>query len=352
MKKALLLLKSGSILCLAFLLIFHTDEAKIAIQNGLQLCAGAVLPVLFPFFVLSDLWIRCGAAEQAAAYFAPFMEAIFHLPGSSASAFLLGSIGGYPIGARTTAQLYQNGVLGKENAEQALMFCNNAGPSFIIGVVGFGVFQSAAAGILLYSIHLLSAIGIGIMFRPKTSRYEQSLAQTQNEPFLSACKNSITQGGITAVTVCTFILFFSIIIGCASSILSSSLLTRLALPGLLEITNGIQALSSACLHPRISFSFSSLLLGLGGCCVLLQAATFTESAGLSCKKMVIGKILHGAFSAAAAYALWPMLPAEQPVLNTGRNIEPVSQWLLVLLIFVPILLFLKKSSGKKTDSHI
>lgn len=352
MKKAVPLLKSGTILFLAFLLIFHTNAAKIAIQNGLQLCTGSVLPVLFPFFVLSDLWIRCGAAGQAASYFAPIMETLFHLPGNSASAFLLGSIGGYPVGARTAAQLYRNGALNKETAEQVLMFCNNAGPSFTIGVVGFGVFQSATAGILLYAIHLLSAIGIGIMFRPKTTVYVHSPIHMQNETFLTACKNSITEGGITAITVCTFILFFSVIIGCISSLLSPSLLSRLAIPGLLEITSGFQALSSAALPPRISFAISALLLGLGGGCVLLQAITFTEGAGLSCAKMLIGKTMQGAVSAAAAYTLWPILPEAQLIQGIGWIIEASSQWLIILLIFLPILLLLKKSSGKKAESHI
>ncbi len=352
MKTALSFIKSTVILFLAFLLIFHTNDAKSAIQEGLQLCAGSVLPVLFPFFVLSDLWIRCGAAAQAAVLFSPIMEAVFHLPGNSASAFLLGSIGGYPVGARTVSQLYGDGMISKNAAEQALMFCNNAGPSFIIGVVGYGVFQSAAAGILLYGIHLFFAIGIGILFRPKEAAPAHPITQVSGESFLSACKNAVSEGGKTAVTVCVFILFFSVLTKCFSGLLPVSLFSSLALPGLLEITSGFHALAAVSLQPRIAFAFSALLLGFGGGCVLLQAVTFTEAAGLSCKKMLIGKGLQGILSAAAAYVFWPFLPTAQPCWRANANIEPISQFLIILLICTPFLLFLKKSSGKKEESLI
>lgn len=352
MKTAVSLLKSGAILFLAFLLVFHTNDAKYAVQKGLKLCADSVLPVLFPFFVLSDLWIRCGAAGQAALFFAPLIEKGFHLPGSCASALLLGCIGGYPVGARTASQLYQDGALSKDTAEQALMFCNNAGPSFIIGVVGFGVFQSAAAGILLYAIHLLSAIGIGILFRPKKTVYDYPSNHAPKESFLSACKNSIAEAGKTALTVCTFILFFSLLTTCASSLFSPSIFFDLVFPGLLEITSGFHALCAAYLHPRINFVISAFLLGVGGCCVLLQSVTFTEAAGLSCRKMLIGKGLQGLVSALAAYILWPTLPASLPFRNNNSNTQTAAQWLLILLVIFPFLLFLKKSSGKKEESLI
>ncbi len=352
MKAVCSYLKSAAILLLAFLLIFQTNDAKPAIQEGLRLCASSVLPALFPFFVLSDLWIRSGAAEHAAVLFTPVMEAVFHLPGASASALLLGSFGGYPVGARTAAQLYRDGILSREAAEQVLLFCNNAGPSFIIGVVGYGVFHSAAAGILLYVIHLLCAMGTGLLLRPKETGSAHPVRQRNPEAFLTACKNAIMEGGKTAVTVCTFILFFSVITSCVSGLLAPSLFSALAVPGLLEITSGFHALSMAALHPRITFAISSLLLGLGGCCVIMQAVAFTEAAGLSCKKMLIGKGLQGISGAAIAYLLWPVLPAAQPCMNTNTRIAPTAQWLVFLLLGTAILLFLKKSSGKMADNLI
>ncbi len=352
MKTALSFIKTGTILLFACILILLTNDARFAIQEGLRLCAGSVLPVLFPFFVLSDFWIRCGAASQTAAFFEPVMKAVFHLPGSAASAFLLGCIGGYPVGARTASQLYRDSALSKEAAEQTLLFCNNAGPSFIIGVVGYGVFHSAAAGVLLYGIHLFCAIGIGILFRPKETESAYISIQEKPEPFITACINSVSQGGKTAITVCVFILFFSVLTSCIAGLLPSSPVTSLALPGILEITSGFQALSATSLHPRTAYTISAFMLGLGGCCVFMQAVSFAEATGLSCKKMLIGKGLQSVSSAAAAYVLWPYLPSANPCCRINSGTEPTSQLLLILLFCIPFLLFLKKSSGKTGESLI
>lgn len=349
MKSVSFWVKSAALLLLACFLLTNTNTAKQAVQDGLRLCAGSVLPVLFPFFVLSDLWIRCGAAVQTSAFFAPLMERFFHVPGSTASAFLLGSIGGYPVGARTISQLHQDGSLSKSAAEQALMFCNNAGPSFIIGIVGHGVFQSTAAGLLLYAIHLLSSAATGFLFRPKEIMHERVCFQHHTESFLSACKNAIFEGGKTTITVCIFILFFSVFIGCIEQFIPYS---AFPIQGLLEITYGFQALKITCLPLRTVFSISAFLLGLGGCCVLLQIVSITESADLSCRKMFMGKCLQGVLGAVAAYALWPILPTVYPCCKTKPTAEPIAQFYLILLLCLAVLFFLKKSSGKIKKSHI
>ena len=47
------------------------------------------------------------------------------------------------------ADSYKSGELSEQEAETLLYFCNNSGPSFLIGAVGIGVFHSSPAGLLL-----------------------------------------------------------------------------------------------------------------------------------------------------------------------------------------------------------
>ncbi len=93
------------------------------------------------------------------------MRPLFHVSGACASAFALGFIGGYPVGAKTAISLYENGMCTKTEAERLLAFCNNSGPAFILGVVGAGVFASSRVGVLLYLAHAAASICIGILFR-------------------------------------------------------------------------------------------------------------------------------------------------------------------------------------------
>ena len=67
------------------------------------------------------------------------MASLFRLPGCAGSAaLLLGLVGGYPIGARTAAELYASGDLTRQEAERLLTFCNNSNPVFLISVLGCG----------------------------------------------------------------------------------------------------------------------------------------------------------------------------------------------------------------------
>lgn len=150
-----------AVLSVCFLVLPQTAATGIA--SGLDICGKTILPSLFPFLVLTNYWIKRGYADKISQYAAPVVQKVFRLPGAVSSAILLGSVGGYPVGAATIAQLYHEDIINQDQAEHAMLFCNNAGPAFVIGVMGSGLFQSATVGIWLYLIHLLSAVLIGIL---------------------------------------------------------------------------------------------------------------------------------------------------------------------------------------------
>ena len=79
--------------------------------------------------------------------FNPFMLPVFGINGNGASAFILGVLCGYPIGAKTAVDLYKNSYISKKEAENLICFSNNSGPLFIIGALGIGMLSSKSAGI-------------------------------------------------------------------------------------------------------------------------------------------------------------------------------------------------------------
>ena len=99
-----------ALLCAAIALIAAPGEAMEGAKSGLSLCFNVIVPSLFPFFILSSLVVDLGFAARLGRLMEPIMRPLFRVSGSCASAVALGFIGGYPVGARTALQLYQQGL--------------------------------------------------------------------------------------------------------------------------------------------------------------------------------------------------------------------------------------------------
>ena len=94
-------------------LLRDAQHVRTAAARALSLCAGTVIPSLFPFLVISGLLIALGFGEWLSPYLSGLMTPLFRLPGQASGPLLLGLVGGYPIGAQSAAELYQQGLLTK-----------------------------------------------------------------------------------------------------------------------------------------------------------------------------------------------------------------------------------------------
>ena len=338
------------VLLLCAVILFRFPEYAVhAVSTGLRVCAGTVIPALFPFFVLTDLWIRLGNNNKLLDHISPIMTKVFHAPGVVSSAFLLGAISGYPIGAQTIATLHIQKQLSKQDAEQALFFCCNAGPAFVFGILGAALFHSAMIGAALWAIHLLSAIFLGFLFRPEhTANISVTDTRQKQEPFLPALTQAIQNGGATAIRISIFIVFFSILAEYLQHLFPPSLISTILL-GSLELASGTVRLGQSGISQETAFVISAGLLGWGGLCVHCQTVSILHAAHLDEKRYIYGKLLHGILSVALACLVAPFLPLKMPCFSSG---SPPPIGAITLLISLLVLLILKTSSGKMSEHRI
>lgn len=81
------------------------------------------------------------------------------------------------------------------------------------------------------------------------------------------------------------------------------------LSGLLEITNGIHAISSvACKKLSFNIIFTAFLLGFGGISIFLQVWSITSKTDLSIKPYIYGKLLHGLIASLYTYLFIHVFP--------------------------------------------
>lgn len=277
----------GLLGCMVLLLVCSVETTQ-AVRDALTLCAQSVVPALFPFFVVSGLFISLGYAESISAALAPLAGRLFGCSRVGAVAFLLGIIGGYPIGGRTVGELYRSGRCSMQEAEHLLAFCNNAGPAFILGIAGTGCFHDVRYGVWLYLIHVAAAILTGILLG--RCRMENAIALRPSSPsFVSAFVQAVRDGAVAMLQICGFVAFFLVLLRLLSS------LTGLCHPlvlGCIELTSGIMQLSPS----PSGFIWCAGLLGWGGLSVHCQTAAVLSETGLSMKRYFWGKLLQAVLS--------------------------------------------------------
>jgi len=339
-------LKSFSIafflLTLVIAIAINPKESFDAALNGINMCINVVFPSLFPFLVVTYLFIHIGMVHILGVVLEPIMRPIFNVPGSGSFAFAMGIISGYPIGAKTTADLWKKKLCSTIEGERLLTFCNNSGPLFILGAVAVGMFKKPALGFLLYLVHFLAAVSVGVCFRfykynvkrnPETRRTSKSIINSIRNVIYENKKNfgellgeAIKNAVNLLLVIGGFIVFFSVLIKILGhfKILSfiSKLLGILLIPigfpaelmpamasGLFEITNGIK-MAAECSSPTLIYkaTAASLILGWAGFSVHFQVMNMILHTDMRIVPYLGGKALHAAFSAVYTYILLKYFP--------------------------------------------
>ena len=269
-------------------LLFFPDVSAAAAREGVALCLQTVLPSLSPFFVLSSLLVQSDVPRLLSRAMAGVMYPLFGVSGAGASALILGLLGGYPVGARTVAELYGRGEIAREEAEQLLAFCNNSGPGFFLGVCGTAVFGSARAGMYLYLIHVGAALVTGVLLRRDLGLPRRKAVSRQRAPFdLAAVQSSFAAVG----SVSAFVIFFMVLLRLLSLVPALAALPplpRAALFGFMEMTNGVNALPAT----RAGFVLCAAIMNWGGLSVQAQTCAMLAGSALSARRCVIGKAVQ------------------------------------------------------------
>ena len=298
-----------AVLCCFFALLLLPDVSAQAARDALELCAQTVIPSLFPFFVLSSLLIACGASELLSELLSPLMRPLFGLSGAGAAALALGLCGGYPVGARAAAELVESGSLSQDEGERLLAFCNNAGPGFLLGVCGAGVFSSSRAGAALYLIHVAAALCTGLLIcralppvPPGKSTHKTAKPMRFSTAFPAAVQNALTG----CLNVSAFVVFFTVLARLLLHFLPvafASLLPCALLLGFLELTSGVLSLPCS----RAGFLACAALLGWGGLSVHCQTLSVLAVSPLSARYYLKGKALQSLLSLLLALPALPFL---------------------------------------------
>lgn len=290
------------ILCL----LLYPGSCTKAAADATGLCLDVVIPSLLPFFVCSNILVSFGIANLSKKYLSGFMERVFRISGVGAPVVILGSISGYPVGAKCAADLYSKGYLSKKEAERLSAFCNNSGPLFVIGVAGTMLLHSRNIGIILYISQLISAMIVGIIFRfyhPEKAHLKYLPEHNEKSAGIAKAFCSGVENAVESILkVCGFIIIFSVF----AATLPDTYMGKIVY-AFLEITGGIKTLLTMPLG-EFKIPIVSFFVAFSGISVMAQVSAVLSPYGLSLRPYVIGKLLQGVLSFCITYGVLKLLP--------------------------------------------
>ena len=312
-----------------FLLIFPNIILPAA-RTGLLLWFNNVLPSLFPFIVASNMLMALGGVKLLGNVIAPIMEFLFKLPKEGGFALIVGFTSGYPLGAKVVADLHKDRQLSNNDAQHMLGFCNNAGPLFIVGVVGIGMFQSSQIGYVLWVGHVIAALLLGIMLRflkkPDKNDNGQEVIATNSPQKINSINTNLEQlpqksevsnktnigmvlgesvkNAMESMTLIGgLIIFFSVVIAIVEAFLEhlqefspNGVMMNGLIAGTIEVTGGLSRL--ACSNPSSSnLAIAAFIIAFGGFSIHAQTLHFTSKTGIRVMPYLFAKIVHGVIAA-------------------------------------------------------
>lgn len=333
---------SAAVVLAAALLLINASAVSEAVRGAVTMCLEVMIPSLFAFTVLSVYLQSSGLAETALKPLAKPLSGLLRLPEELCAVFILGNIGGYPVGARLLRSLVEQGRLSRSDAGRLLCCCYGSGPSFVISVVGMRVFGSAAAGVVLFCACFLSSLVIAVAVCRSGERIDLKPREARCDLSAECFIGSVMSAARVMLTVCAMITVFAAAMATVGIEDSSD---GGAISALLEISR----VGSLLPVGAYIMSLCGALLSFGGVCVVLQVVAI-GSGRLPLKCFLLSRIPAAALSAAFSLA-GLLLPPPDVTVSTQNAVSAqafsVNMGMsLCVLIMCAMLLATDK---KKTD---
>lgn len=272
---------------LIILFILQPGVAHEGAEFGAYLFIHALLPYLLPYIILTHWLLNMPVKLKNTSPWMRFLKA-----------YILGSFGGFPVGAVTVSEMKKSGELTKKQAGLLLASCHAPGPMFIIGFVGIELFEDAATGWkLLIAIHLANLLFFMLAHYLTKSKNElvQVEASIDNinieTPFLKAVKDSSNVIILVATTVIFFSALGTVLSHTASSLLDLELgATQVITLSIFEMTSGVQAATDLFSHLDLFPIFLALIISMNGLSIHMQVAVIARAAKIPLRPYTVGRL--------------------------------------------------------------
>lgn len=315
--KSFLFTKRTLILVLiAICIIFASDPKTYANSclNAISIWSVNVLPVLFPFFVLTSIIVMLSDFKSNKVD--KFFSKIYKTNSGSSTIYFLSILSGYPVGAKLVTEFFNIGAIDKRQAENMLSFCSVSGPMFILGTVGVCMFKSMKFGLIVLFSNIIASLLNGILYCKNSDKSNIEFKRDKNNNILSkAVYDSMINVLMVGAYICLSFLviemmenlnilsFISHTINMVSFNLIPQDIVKPVIVGIIEITRGSLELSTLGLSNKISAMLVSGIIGFGGLSVFMQSINFFDHLQIKKSRIFKQKLTQGIFAFIVAFII-------------------------------------------------
>lgn len=276
-------------LLLLALLILKRECASLAAERAVRFCALSLVPSLFPFAVLSRLIFGQSPPRYLSFITTPFSY-IIGVSRAAVVPLFFGLFCGFPMGAFSAHSLYERGEISKKDLMLVSFFANNAGYSYIFGVVRD--YSSKLSFVIFISQIVVSLLLIRLFSFFIADEWEYRPLPTENKGTRSfALDDAVFSAASAMLLVSALTVFFSVVCEIIRSTVSLPQTLFAALAALLEISCGF--LAAGALPPPASYMLISALCAFGGLSVHMQTAGILKGS-LPFYKLILARVLYSA----------------------------------------------------------
>lgn len=296
----------ASVLFVLLFVLFPDISSKGA-ENGLLLWFNVIIPSLCPFMIISTMLIKLDVTSFISNMFYPVFHKVFGLSKNGCYPAITGMLSGYPLGAKTVADMYKTGAFSKSEAQYIISFCNNASPMFMLEYTGIKCLGLKQPAIMLLLIYLSAFINAFFeRYKPSGKSDNKSVKGSLDKkyPLIEALDESILSSAITLVKVGGYIILFSILTELLKNMVTSSEIIKIAGAGILEITTGCEVLAGTSLPIYIKCILASAFCAFGGLSSVAQTSSTLIGTGLSNRKYIFAKSRQAVIAAVLAAVIF------------------------------------------------
>ncbi len=326
------------------LIITYPDISSLGASRGLIICANVVIPSLFPFMVCVTMLLKSGFVIKNRLINNILYKTFGH-NFDMFFVFLLSMLGGYPVGARLINKLYEQKTIDNITADLMLTYCVNAGPAFLISIVG-SAFNSQKIGIVLLASHLLSSFIIALFCAPKIKKRNSTIndikvTKTFSENFIE----SVSDASGSMISICSFVIFFSVI-----NLYLDYFFCNLTIIKYVSLFTEVTSAVGKCKNIYLM----SFVLGFAGLSVWCQVFALSGKRKINITSFFISRILHGTLSVILTKIFITVFKIKLKTFSNNLNFKKeflnsntllfCSMFIMLTVLF--IFIYSKNNSGK------